>query len=159
MAIKQLKDTLPAINTVLILGAGLGSMVRVMRKWKADPHCTLVEKDKVVLEWAMDLLQPDGPDKLVPVCDDAAHFIRSATGKYDLVFLDVFNGRFVPQFVCTEEFMLLCRNRLAPGGHIAFNYIVNDEDEWRRVLHTFQNVFPRHEVVTRSVNRILIGAN
>jgi spermidine synthase len=58
-AVKHMDDFLPHIRTVLVLGAGLCSIVQVMRRKKANPHFTLVEKDKVVLEWAMEFLEPN----------------------------------------------------------------------------------------------------
>ncbi len=156
-AIKELNQFLPGIHTVLALGAGLCSIVHVVRKRKIDPHFTLVEKDKVVLEWAMELLEPNGPDKIRPVCADAMAFMQANTAKYDLLFLDVFKGRVVPSFVYTVDFLSRCRDCIAPGGHIAFNYIVNSKAEWEEVKNAFTSVFPESSIVASAANRILIG--
>jgi len=156
-AVSNLKSFLPYIKTVLVLGAGLCSMVHVIRRKEFDPYFTLVEKDKVVLEWAMEFLEPNGPHKTQPICNDAQVFMRSNTSMYDFVFVDVFKGRVVPQFVITEEFLRQCRNSLSPGGHIAFNYIVNDANEWEDVKKTFSSVFPGNKIIQSGANRILIA--
>lgn len=156
-AIKNLKSFLPYMRNVLVLGAGLCSMVHVIRRKEFDPCFTLVEKDKVVLEWAMEMLEPNGPDKTQPVCTDAEVFMQQNMLKYDLVFIDVFKGRVVPDFVFTHDFLQRCRNSLAEGGHVAFNYLVNNEREWEHVRGIFTEVFPEHEVVKRGMNRVLIS--
>lgn len=157
-AVKHMDDFLPHIRTALVLGAGLCSIVQVIRKKKANPHFTLVEKDKVVLEWAMEFLEPNGPDKIRPVCADAVDFMQADTAKYDFLFLDIFKGRVVPSFVYTSGFLAACKERLAPGGRIAFNYIVNNKEEWEQVKNTFTSVFPENRIIASSVNRILIGS-
>lgn len=156
-AVKSLESVLPGIRHVLVLGAGLCSMVHVIRRREADPCFTLVEKDKVVLEWAMEFLEPNSPNKTEPICCDAALFMQHNTTSYDLVFIDVFKGRVVPGFVFSRTFLEQCRGSLAPGGHVAFNYIVNDNHEWERVKNVFDDVFPGGRIVTSGVNRLLIS--
>src|SRR3569833_2984900 len=128
-ATKSIKKYLPYMRTVLVLGAGLCSMVYVMRRRRYEPDFTLVEKDKLVLEWAMETLEPKA-EKTRPVCADAEQFMQQNEAQYDFVFIDVFKGRVVPDFVLTRDFLLQCRNSLTEGGHVAFNYIVNSEQEW-----------------------------
>jgi hypothetical protein len=58
-------------KTVLVLGAGLGSIVQVMRARGYAPNYTLVEKDETVLGWAIEPLGKGNPPKLEPVCRDS----------------------------------------------------------------------------------------
>ena len=155
---KDLGSFLPSIKNVLVLGTGLGSMVRVMKKKGYEPRYTLVEKDKVVLQWALELADTEVAGKIDPVCDDAGDFMQRNTKKYDLVFIDVFNGRVVPEFVSTPDFLKQCRDSLAQGGYLAFNYIVNDVQEWEQLQNIFAGIFPGYHVFSKSINRILISA-
>ena len=66
--INHLKAHMPEIKTVLALGTGLGSLPQIMKRRGYQPHFTLVEYDKVVLQWAMELL---GDKNITPVCADA----------------------------------------------------------------------------------------
>ncbi len=83
--------------------------------------------------------------------------MQRSTEKFDLVFIDIFNSKVVPAFVITESFLTLCRNSVAAGGHLAFNYIVNDEQEWQELQHVFSGVFPGYQVISRNVNKILVA--
>jgi len=159
VAINTIKAFLPSLHNILVLGCGLGSMVQVIRGRGFNPHFTLVEKDKVILQWAMEFLGAKEPGKTEPVCNDAEAFMAKNKAKFDFIFLDVFIGRVVPPFVYTPAFLIQCRNSLVTGGHIAFNYIVNSELEWENVKNTFADIFPEHEIVKSGINRVLIGKN
>jgi spermidine synthase len=156
---RSLKKIVPAMKHVLLLGAGLCSMIVVMRRRNMDADFTVVEKDNVVLEWAMGLFSGEQSPKIEPLCADAANYIEQSTARHDLIFIDVFNGRVVPDFVITQRFLSHCRDRLSPGGHVAFNYIVNDEAQWAEVRQTFSDVFPTSSIMDLGVNRVLIGSS
>ncbi len=144
---------LPLFENVLVLGTGLASIVHVFAEKGYKPHFVLVEADKQILKWAMEFA-PDGAS-LDPICADAAGFVGSCNRKFDLIFIDVFNGRYVPPFVYGEAFLNSCKDLLEPNGHIAMNYMVNEWNEWLLVQRMFGKVFPGFEVVERGENRLL----
>ena len=139
-----------------MLGSGIGSMVSVFHSKGYDPHFTLVEKDKVVLQWAMELFEMKQYIDIEPVCNDALAYMEQSTGKFDLVFIDVFHSRVVPDFVTSERFLELCKYSLMPGGHLAINYIINYKPDWDDVKQLFTRMFPDHEEIDLGMNRILI---
>ena len=196
-----------------MLGAGLGSLVHVMRARGCAPHYTLVEKDKTVLKWALEILGEGNPPKLAarggsrtepfgadsgrmqgaakrrilevfkraatqqtaqnlperrrgdfhrgllePVSDDAESFMAQNERKYDLVFVDIFKGRVVPDFVTSPLFLRQCRNSLAPGGRVALNYIEINKHKWDNVQKAIAGVFPGCQVISKDDNRILISS-
>lgn len=155
--IRHLKDAIPKVKKVLVLGAGLGSMVNIIRKKGCDPYFTLVENDKVVLQWALEFLPEGGSAKIEPVCMDAMAFMNRNTTLYDLIFIDIFSSREVPRFVTTEAFLLQCRDSLAQNGHVAFNYMVNDPGDWVQVQQVFTAVFVHHKILDLGVNKVFIG--
>jgi spermidine synthase len=153
-----LADELPSMRTMLVLGGGLGSIVRVMRSRGLHPRYTLIEQDRTVLGWAMEtLVDQRHHEELEPVCQDAEAFMAENQRRFDLVFVDVFKGRKVPWFVTTPGFLRRCRDSLAPGGRLAFNYLVEDEHRWERVRRIFADVFPEARVVKSYDNRILFN--
>lgn len=154
MVCSHLKRSLPELKKVLVLGTGLGSMVQVLRRKGYTPEYVLVEKDKQILKWAMEFA-PAGM-KAQPVCEDAHNYMMGNMEHYDLVFIDIFNGRFVPRFVFSESFLTMCRDSMAPGGYLAFNYMVNDWQEWQTVQRIFALVFPGYKVLERGENRVLV---
>jgi spermidine synthase len=150
------KAFLPQVQQVLVLGTGLGSLVQVIDRKGYKPFFTLVELDKVVLKWALELVTAEAAERIVPVCEDAATYMRRNKRQYNLIFIDIFNSNIVPAFVYSEEFLLQCRESVAPGGHLAFNYMVIDKKEWEAVQRVFSIVFPGYKVISRGVNKILV---
>lgn len=155
--IDHLKPIMHNVKKVLVLGTGLGSMVDIMHSEKFFPKITLVEIDKVILSWAIELMDPEYLKDIVPVCDDASNFLVHNKEQYDLIFIDIFFGRVVPDFVTNKEFLELCRNHLSKGGHVALNYIINNENEWMAVYMTFSEIFKDCAVIKQDINRILIS--
>jgi len=146
---------LPSLKNVLVLGTGLGSIMEVMTGMGGHPEFTLVEKDKVVLQWAMELAA-EGV-RMHPVCEDAGDFILRDTSKYDFIFVDIFNGRHVPPFVTSKLFLSQVRARLAENGRLALNYIVNDTADWEEMNLNFADVFPGHKLLERRENKIFVA--
>lgn len=156
--VNYLKSFCPNMQSVLLLGVGLGSMVDVVASKGYSPAFTLVEKDKVVLRMALDYLQKWPLLQFEPMVEDAEVFMQRNTKQYDLVFVDIFNSREVPKFVSTLEFLSNCRDSMAKGGKVALNYIISNNDNWKHLQANFRMVFPTVHVINSDINRILIGS-
>jgi spermidine synthase len=158
---RHLGDGLQRARTVLVLGVGAGSIVRVLRARGCYPCYTLVEQDRTVLRWAMEtLLDEDRPqaDQLEPVCQDAEAFMAENQRQFDLVFVDLFQGRRVPGFVTTPGFLGRCQAALAPGGRFVLNYLADDEEAWAKLHPSLLALFPGAAVASIRDNRILVSA-
>jgi spermidine synthase len=155
-AYKALDKQLPFIKDVLVLGAGLGSAVQVMSKKGYSPSFTLVDSDEQVIRWAREL-QPPYNSKVKTVVADAQEYLDTDTGKYDLLIVDVFKGRIVPDFVTTENFIKSCRLHIHAGGSFVLNYIVNEGETWDAFQQVLNATFPQHKVITNGINRIIIA--
>jgi len=158
-AVSHLKTFLPSINSVLVLGSGLGSIVHVIRGKGYNPRYTLVEQNKTILKWAMEFLDEAGEAKVTPVCMDAKAFMEQNTGKYDLVFIDIFNRLSVPEFVTTKEFLQRCKDALSYEGHLALNYITDNKPQWERVKNIVSEIFTGYQVIEEGVNKIIVYTN
>lgn len=156
IACDYFKKYLPSFKNVLVLGTGMGSLVQVMARMGHTPGFTLVELDEKILEWALEFMPDNIAKNLDPICIDAGAYMAGNTRKFDFVFIDVFNNRTVPDFVFAAPFLRQCRECLLPGGHIAFNYIVNSSEDWVEVQQVFGQIFPGFKVISRSVNKILV---
>lgn len=147
---------LPYVKSVLVLGGGMASIVHVFHEKHFEPNYTIVEANESILEWALEYTPNHLLANIEPVCDDAANFMSSNTRQYDLIFIDVFIGRAVPGFVVSPSFLHQCNMALSPGGHLALNYIINNELDWRQAKSSFASVFPHYAIVERNENRILL---
>lgn len=154
-AFKIIRKSLPGINKVLVLGTGLGSAVQILNKQGFSPAFTLVENDATVLNWALELLPQYRADA---VCEDAAVFIEKETGiRYDLIVVDIFTGRIVPEFVTTGVFLKNCRRKITPGGFMILNYIVNSKQDWLDARENLDAVFPNNKIHDLGINRLVIA--
>jgi spermidine synthase len=142
---------------VLVLGTGLASAVHVLRRFGCRPRFTLVEIDPLVLEWAMEFL-PDGSRQDVrPVCANAFGFISTDRSTYDLIIVDIFFGREVPDLVTQHRFLRHCCGRLRPGGHLMLNFMVNRYEDEARAKTALSAVFKQVKEMSFGINRVYIA--
>lgn len=154
IAYKAFDKKLAAIKNVLVLGAALGSAVEVMAKKGFKPDFTLVDNDALVLEWANELM-PTYSGAIELKNADAKNYLDTDEQKYDLLIVDVFTGRIVPDFITTESFMRNCRLHINTGGSFMLNYIIHEGSEWERFKKIFQSIFPENRIIENGINRIM----
>ncbi|MFT4061796.1 MAG: hypothetical protein QM642_05490 [Edaphocola sp.] len=160
LAFKKIpKQRLAALNSCLVLGAGLGSIVQILsHKYKTKARFDLVEKDDKVLGWAMELLAHGMANEVRPFCADAHEFVQESGGrKYELICIDIFIGREVPAIFTETAFLRQTGDMLHPGGYWIMNYIENDAREAEKFLAAARQVFPTVSVLTKERNKILIA--
>lgn len=160
-AFKYLKKERPNITNMLVLGAGLGSAVEVLARFNCYPTSTLVEIDPQIIAWASDIFElQQCATETKWICADASDFIQKAQLSYDLVVLDIFEDRKVPDFVCTTTFLSACKNAVdKEKGIFVFNYIINDEQHWHALLGMIESIFIIQHMISMGINRILILRN
>lgn len=87
------------------------------------------------------------------VVQDASQFLKNTPDKYDVILLDVYSNSYqIPEGLITAEFMVRIKSRVADGGVIIMNTVVNPnfEDQYTRVFdNTFHTIFPHN--TTRQV--------
>ena len=120
-------------ENVLVLGAGSGTDVAAALRHGAK-HVDAVEIDPVIVRLGRQH-HPDKPyadPRVTVVTDDARHFLRTTTRKYDLVVFALidsltmqssFSGVRLESYMFTEESFRAVRDRLSPNGVlVVYNY-------------------------------------
>jgi SAM-dependent methyltransferase len=140
-----------SLGEVLILGAGSGTDVAAALRHGAK-HVTAVDIDPVILRLGAER-HPDRPysdPRVTVVCDDARHFLRSTTKKFDLVVFALidsltvqssFSGVRLESYMFTRESFEAVRDHLAPRGvMVLYNYF---REKWLvdRLANTAAEVF------------------
>lgn len=156
-AFRKLRPHLGSIRTALVLGAGLGSAVHVLKRLGATPQTTLVDLDPVVLQWAAGLMDEELRSRVRTVAADAQVFVAEDSAQYDLVVVDVFLGQEPAPFVVEEAFLEACRARLQPGGRFVLNYIERSLGAWAQARRKIAGHFPDHEVLHLGINKVVVG--
>jgi len=142
-----------SLGEVLILGAGSGTDVAAALRHGAT-HVTAVDIDPVILRLGAER-HPDKPysdPRVTVVCDDARHFLRTTTKKYDLVVFALidsltvqssFSGVRLESYMFTKESFEAVRDHLSPRGvMVLYNYF---REKWLvdRLANTAADVFGR----------------
>ena len=142
-----------SLGEVLILGAGSGTDVAAALRHGAT-HVTAVDIDPVILRLGAER-HPDKPysdPRVTVVCDDARHFLRTTTKKYDLVVFALidsltvqssFSGVRLESYMFTKESFEAVRDHLSPRGvMVLYNYF---REKWLvdRLANTAAEVFGR----------------
>lgn len=103
---------------ILGLAGGVGAM-NVLHAWPGADILG-VELDPVVVEVARARF---GLKDVRVAVADARRFVETATERYDVVIVDLYNGATIPFFTATREFFQAVERRLAPGGTAIMNIV------------------------------------
>lgn len=135
-----------AIENVLLLGFGLGSIPYMLeKKFNKTYQYTAVEIDENVLYLANKYVLPEltAPINFIP--NDAAVFVSYCQEQFDLICMDVFLDDEIPEHFESEAYLLQLKALLTPNGILLFNKLALREDDKERCqafLPTFMKIFP-----------------
>jgi len=154
-------------DDVLILGAGSGTDVAAALANGAR-RVDAVEIDPAILRLGLEG-HPDRPyadARVHRVADDARHFLRTATRRYDLVVFalidsltlqSAFSGVRLESYMFTEESFRAVRDRLKPDGLlVVYNYF---REPWLvdRLANTMASAFGEEPVVHVHAAKAYLG--
>ncbi|HEY5128376.1 MAG TPA: fused MFS/spermidine synthase [Bradyrhizobium sp.] len=111
------------IKRVLVLGLGAGSIPDYLHRFLPDATIDTVELDPGVIDVAKKYFGLRETKNFHLIEADGRVFLNRHAEPYDLIFVDAFTGSYIPFHLMTKEFYQLLRNRLAPHGVAAFNFI------------------------------------
>lgn len=146
----------PAKSKVLLLGMGGGSIAHNLIKLGFD--LDIVELDDRIPYIAETWFGFD-PKTANLTIDDARHYIRNTTKKYDVVILDIVNGEVQPSHVFTEEGLKELKSALNEDALVIVNFQgqLDTEDSSlslgpRSVIKTFESTGYKMSIV-RNVSK------
>lgn len=144
--------------SVLLLGLGGGNIVRLFEDHLGDQFSfdiTAVEIDPVVVQMAKEYFDLDQLEAKV-VIDDARHFLRTDTQKYDIIIVDAYTHETqIPVMLATQEFFQQVQSRLQPKGVLGINALAFPESRFLpKFLNTLSSVFPDVREATFTENSL-----
>jgi spermidine synthase len=137
----------PDAQRVLVVGLGGGSAVK--RIWRDYPnvHVDAVEIDPAVVEAAERYFAIPEDSRINIVVEDGRRFLRDTEHTYDIIFMDAYHADALPAHLTTAEFFSEAKERLSPGGVVAYNVIAAVEGDrsklFRSMYRTADTVFNR----------------
>ncbi len=126
---------------ILMIGLGGGSISTYLGRAMPDIAIDTVEIDAGVINAAKRYFGILETPKVKYLSADGRVFLNRNKQLYDLILVDAFHGGYVPFHLLTKEFYTLIKQRLAPGGAVAFN--VHDGTKlYVSTIKTLNEVFP-----------------
>jgi spermidine synthase len=126
---------------VLMIGLGGGAISTYIGHFMPEVSIDTVEIDPAVIAAAKKYFGLRETPRVRYFAGDGRVMLKRSTEKYDIIFVDAFRGGYVPFHLLTSEFYNLLKDRLAPGGAVAFN--VHDGTRlYTSTLRTLTAVFP-----------------
>ncbi len=127
-AFKQFRIRQREIKNVLILGFGCGSVASILQdEYGKRLEITGVEKDPEVISLAKKYFSMDQYKDLSLHCADAMEFALNSKEKYDMVVMDVFVDRDVPEIFSEVQFISALEGLLSGKGILFYNLVVHSE--------------------------------
>lgn len=161
-AFQEIKIEEQKIDTVLLLGLGLGSIPYMLENYfKRDYAYTAVEIDDAIVYLASKYVLGDLKSEITTVCADALVYVTIDEKQYDMVAMDVFLSDYIPEEFESTEFLEDLKDRLAPNGLLLFNrlyYFEKDKVNTARYYEeVFLSVFPVGRQIEVNGNWILMN--
>lgn len=111
-------------ESTLVLGVGGGTVIRLLSSLYPNTKIIGVDIDQAIIDIGNTYFRLDELSQLHIVCCDAQQYVRRAKkNTFDLVVVDLFSGRDIPDFVFSEEFLRTIKKILRPNGAVLINYL------------------------------------
>ena len=112
-------------SNILMIGLGGGTIVyQINRLYRKKVQMDVVEIDEKMIELAEDFI-PEDIKKVNLFLEDGIKFLRRNKKKYELVFLDAYDGDKIPDEFLDEKTVESINNALTEEGVLAINYAMS----------------------------------
>jgi spermidine synthase len=111
----------PQVDDALVLGLGGGTLSNQLARAFPRARVDSLEIDPVVVQAARRFFAYREDERHHAYTQDARAFLEHTDHRYDVIFLDAFDGLEIPARLRTAEFYRLVRAHLKPGGAVVTN--------------------------------------
>ena len=151
----------PAPKRILIIGLGGGTLPTALRKLLPEADIDIAELDQAVVKAAKDYFNFTEDERMRATVQDGRVFIKRAAlarKRYDYIFLDAFDGDYIPEHLMTKEFLEEASALLSFSGVLAANTFSTSR-LYDHESVTYQQVFRDLVTLHRpdSGNRIILA--
>ncbi|MDR1395319.1 MAG: fused MFS/spermidine synthase [Deltaproteobacteria bacterium] len=153
----------PKARKIAMLGLGGGFVPRLCQRYLPDYELTVVEIDPLIADLAATYFgfQPGGNVR-VEIQDGLEFLSRQPAGSYDIIWLDAFDGDYIPVHLTTSQFLELNRSILREDGLLVQNLHSNRKYFYHRQLALTSAVFEEPSLIFRGfrcANDVVITPN
>ena len=148
----------PDSTDILLIGLGGGYLPAIFQRHRPDIRLTVVELDPLVVRLAEDFFYFSSGGSVEVIVAEGRDFLQKTTRRYDQIWVDAYDGTYIPAPLTTIEFLDLCRDRLKTHGVLAQN-VHAENPLYMAHQATFTEAFDYFYLVrgTRGGNAALLG--
>lgn len=127
---------------VLLMGVGGGTLVKLLNSINPDIKITGIEIDRQMVKAGEDYLDFDVSEINI-IYGNAFQEISKLQQKYDLIIIDLFCGRLIPEELQNEKFLQQLKSHLTKNGCVIFNrlYFQRYKNEAENFLDKVKEIF------------------
>ncbi|MDR1870783.1 MAG: fused MFS/spermidine synthase [Deltaproteobacteria bacterium] len=153
----------PKARRIVMLGLGGGFIPRLCQRYLPDHKLTVVEIDPLVVDLAGVYFGfTPGGNVQVEIADGQEYLAKLPPKSQDLIWLDAFNGDYIPSHLATRDFMRLNRRILTKEGLLAQNLHSSRMADYLKQLDLINKIFEEPALAfcgDRCANTIVINPN
>jgi len=122
---------------VLILGFGGGSAAKIIRKKFKNSKIIGVEIDPLMIKMGKKYLRMAEVEAKVYVDDALEWLVKNKDKKFDLIVVDIYQGRNFPAVFGSDRFLNLIKSVLSKDGVLVFNRLYTSDAKVRKSALSF----------------------
>ncbi len=148
----------PNPNRALMIGLGGGTYTTLLKRHFPNLHIDAVEIDPVVVEAAKNFFGVQEDERFKIHVADGAKFVKETQNIYDLVFIDAYSGKGIPQALSGPSFFDAVKAITSAEGVVVLN-LFNHHGRDSTLIRLFKNRFPHTACIRSSdhLNLVLFG--
>lgn len=160
-ALEKIQPDSSHIQSVLVLGLGLGSIPYFLqKKYHLDCMIDCVEIDAVIIELAKKYYPDDAQFSQLNIHHaDAVEWINQSSKKFDLITVDLFIDINVPFHLHSIHFISELKSHLATNGEILFSRLKRNKNFENQLWKNMSLVFPEAKEIETTGNSIMYWKN
>lgn len=155
--IKKIKKEKPEIKNCLILGIGGGTVGVLIRKHYPNSEIKGIDIDPIMVEMGKKYLGLNKENLKIEIKDAE----KLGKDKYDLIIIDLYQGREVPEKFKTDKFLKDILKHLTKNGFAVFNRLYYGEKRPEAVnfLKNLEKIFAKVDVYYPEANIMFLCYN
>jgi spermidine synthase len=126
---------------LLLLGTGGGSLARALRATDRGFSILGIDRREAVLDAARAFFHLPKDRRFATLCQDAEDFLQQHAEPHDLIFADLYLAEGMYPGQVADDFLRLCRERLADGGALVVNQWASEFQSSRAAFNALNDAF------------------
>jgi predicted membrane-bound spermidine synthase len=127
------KERVTHFKNILLLGVAGGSVIKTLRnEYQNIGKITGVELDEKTITLANQYFGLSKIKNLEIIINDASEYVKLTSEKYDLIIIDIFQDKIMPDFLFSDSFITNTQQILNDKGIVLFNSITTSSTDYER---------------------------